>query len=176
MQLRTPSILTTLASSCVTNWIPLGQGIVWLCYQILSRFPKGSGHETNVALHDTIVNYYTLDFKVLCSNFIGASLSKPHTSTTTLCTCMCTLVWMLVAIYLKWGHLNFNITKIELGVWSLKARVQRRLPRVEMTEVEVEAHMATYSLFATDHRRRLPEGSTSSITMVVEVASGKGHA
>jgi len=32
-------------------------------------------------------------------------------------------------------------------------RVQRRLPGVETTEVEV--HMATYSLFATDHRRQV---------------------
>ena len=31
------------------------------------------------------------------------------------------------------------------------ARVQRRLPGVETTEVE--AHMASYSLFATDHQR-----------------------
>ena len=30
------------------------------------------------------------------------------------------------------------------------ARVQRRLPGIEMTEVE--AHMASYSLFATDHQ------------------------
>ena len=34
----------------------------------------------------------------------------------------------------------------------MKARVQRRLTGVEMTEVEV--HMATYSLFATDLRRQ----------------------
>ena len=33
------------------------------------------------------------------------------------------------------------------------ARVQRRLPGVEMTEIEV--HMASYSLFATDHQRQV---------------------
>ena len=33
------------------------------------------------------------------------------------------------------------------------ARVQRRLPGVETTEVE--AHMASYSLFATDHQRQV---------------------
>ena len=32
------------------------------------------------------------------------------------------------------------------------ARVQRRLPGVETTEVE--AHMASYFLFATDHQRQ----------------------
>ena len=32
------------------------------------------------------------------------------------------------------------------------ARVQRRLPGVETTEVET--HMASYSLFATDHQRQ----------------------
>ena len=32
-------------------------------------------------------------------------------------------------------------------------RVQRRLPGVEMTEVET--HMASYSLFATDHQRQV---------------------
>ena len=32
------------------------------------------------------------------------------------------------------------------------ARVQHRLPGVEMTEVE--AHMASYFLFATDHQRQ----------------------
>ena len=46
--------------------------------------------------------------------------------------------------------------------------MQHRLPGVEMTEVEV--HMATYS------RRQVPTGNTNSITMVVEVASGKDHA
>ena len=35
----------------------------------------------------------------------------------------------------------------------MKAREQRRLPGVQMTEVEV--HMATFSLFATDHRRQV---------------------
>ena len=46
--------------------------------------------------------------------------------------------------------------------------MQRRLPGVEMTEVEV--HMATYS------RRQVAHRHTNSITTVVEVASGKGHA
>ena len=69
---------------------------------------------------------------------------------------------------------KFNITKIKLGVWSLKARVQRRLPEVEMTEVE--AHMATYSCLLQIIDGRLPTGSINSITTVVEVASGKGHA
>ena len=49
-------------------------------------------------------------------------------------------------------------------------REQRRLPGVQMTEVEV--HMATYSLFATDHRRQV----THRHTTVAVVASGKGHA
>ena len=35
--------------------------------------------------------------------------------------------------------------------WWVIARVQRRLPGVETTEVE--AHMATYCLFATNHER-----------------------
>ena len=39
------------------------------------------------------------------------------------------------------------------------ARVQRRLPGVETTEVE--AHMASYSLFATIINGRLPTGSTN---------------
>jgi len=38
--------------------------------------------------------------------------------------------------------------------WRAIARVQHRLPGVETTKVEV--YMATYSLFATDHRHRLP--------------------
>ena len=48
-------------------------------------------------------------------------------------------------------YIEINITKIELSGWSLKARVECRLPGVETTEVKV--HMATYSLFATDYRR-----------------------
>ena len=53
--------------------------------------------------------------------------------------------------------------------------MQRRLLGVEMTEVEI--HMATYSLFTTDHRRRFLTGSTNLIKTVVEVASGiKRHA
>ena len=51
--------------------------------------------------------------------------------------------------------------------------MQRQLPGVETTEVE--EHMATYSLFATDHRRKLLTGSTYSIKTVVEVASGKAN-
>ena len=46
----------------------------------------------------------------------------------------------------------FNITEIEI-VAIASLRVQRRLPGVEMTEVE--AHMASYSLFATDHQRQV---------------------
>ena len=46
----------------------------------------------------------------------------------------------------------FNITEIEL-VAIASLRVQRRLPGVEMTEVE--PHMAFYSLFATDHQRQV---------------------
>ena len=41
--------------------------------------------------------------------------------------------------------------KIELGVWSLKATVQRRLPGIEMNEVEV--HMATHSRRQVAHRQ-----------------------
>jgi len=36
---------------------------------------------------------------------------------------------------------------------GLIARVQRRLPGVETTQVE--AHMATYCLFATNHQRQV---------------------
>ena len=44
------------------------------------------------------------------------------------------------------------------------ARVQRRLPGVETTEVE--AHIATYCLFAINHRRQL--AYRHSITTVVK--------
>ena len=48
---------------------------------------------------------------------------------------------------------------------GLLPRVQRRLPGVEATEVE--AHMATYCLFATNHQRQLAySDSTISITTV----------
>ena len=55
------------------------------------------------------------------------------------------------------------------------ARVKCRLPRAEMTEVEV--HLGTYSLFATDHRQQVAhrEYWQISIMMVVEVASDKGQ-
>ena len=56
-------------------------------------------------------------------------------------------------------HLNFNITMImhlegdhELKLRTI-ARVQRRLPGVETTEVE--GHMATYCLFSTNHQRQV---------------------
>ena len=48
------------------------------------------------------------------------------------------------------------------------------LPGVETTKVEV--HMATYLLFATDHRYRLLTGCANSIKTVAEVASGKSNA
>jgi len=50
--------------------------------------------------------------------------------------------------------------------------VQRSLPGVEMTEVEV--HMATSCLLQIIDGR-LPTGSTNPITTVVEIASGEGH-
>ena len=51
--------------------------------------------------------------------------------------------------------------------------MQRRLPGVGTTEVEV--HMASYSLFATRSSMvGCPQAVQISITMVVEVASGKG--
>ena len=54
------------------------------------------------------------------------------------------------------------------------ARVQRR-----SGETEVEARMATYSLFvcaATDHERQAAHGRYKFRSAVVEVASGKNHA
>ena len=60
---------------------------------------------------------------------------------------------------------------------GLIARVQRRLPGVETTEVE--AHMATYCLFATNHQRQVaPQAVQISITTVVKWSrhDGKGHA
>ena len=64
--------------------------------------------------------------------------------------------------------MNFNITKIELCVLSLKARLLRVQRGVEMTEV----HKATYSRQQIAHTT----GSTNSFTTVVEVASVKSHA
>ena len=49
--------------------------------------------------------------------------------------------------------------------------MQRQLPGVEMTEVEV--HMATYSLFATDHRRQVAH---KQYKFDHDGGSGKGHA
>ena len=66
--------------------------------------------------------------------------------------------------------MNFNITKIELRVLSLIAKLLRVQHGVEMTEVKV--HMATYSQRQVAHTT----GNTNSIMTVVEVASGKGHA
>ena len=61
-------------------------------------------------------------------------------------------------------------TRVSVGEY----RVQRRLPGVETTEVEV--HMATYCLFATrSSTAGCPQAVQISITTVVEVASGKGH-
>ena len=51
-------------------------------------------------------------------------------------------------------------------------RVERWLIGVEKTEVQ--AHMATYSLFYSMAGCR--QAVQSLITMVVEVVSGKGHA
>ena len=60
---------------------------------------------------------------------------------------------------------------------GLIARVQRRLPGVETTQVE--AHMATYCLFATNHQRQVAHRQYNiSITTVVKWSrhDGKGHA
>ena len=59
--------------------------------------------------------------------------------------CVCLLVCLFAC--LRPYTVNFNTTKIEPG--SAIAKVQCQLPGDEATEVE--AHMATYSSFATDH-------------------------
>ena len=102
---------------------------------------------------------------------IGASLSEPHTNGTALQdACVC----LRVAIYRKF-QLSERITKdryiSNLHTCSID-RVERRLPGVEKTEVQ--AHMATYSLFYSTAGCR--QAVQSSITTVVEIVSGKGHA
>ena len=79
-------------------------------------------------------------------NVIGASLSEPHTSVTSLRTRVC--IYACLDRPLTEMSAYFNITEIELVAI---ARVQGQLPGVAMTEVE--ARMATYSLFAIDHQR-----------------------
>jgi len=56
--------------------------------------------------------------------------------------------------------------------------VHRWLPGSELRRLNVEVHMPTYSLFATDRSSTAgyQQAVQSSITTVVEVASGKGHA
>ena len=56
------------------------------------------------------------------------------------------------------------------------ARVQRQLPGVETTEVE--AHMVTYSLFATDHQRQAAHRQYKfrSLRFEWSLQDGKGHA
>ena len=99
---------------------------------------------------------------------IGASLSEPHTSMTSLRTCMSCLDRPLT-INFKWARLNFNITKIEpmhsVGDREgLLPECSIGLPGVEMTEVE--AHMANYSLFINS--RGCPQAVQILITMVIE--------
>jgi len=59
---------------------------------------------------------------------------------------------------------------------GLIARVQRRLPEVEMTQVE--AHMATYCLFATNQRQvaHRQYKFRSRRWLSGRVKDGKGHA
>ena len=56
----------------------------------------------------------------LCINLvIGASLSEPHTSVTALRMCVCVCMSVCLRPYtenFKRARLNFNITKMELGV------------------------------------------------------------
>ena len=61
------------------------------------------------------------DIHIVCVRLVGASLSEPHTSVTALRTCVCMYVCMSVCLRpytenFKRACLNFNITKIELGV------------------------------------------------------------
>ena len=80
---------------------------------------------------------------LVADNVIGASLSDPQTSVAALHTWVC----MSAAIYQNLvSTFKFLILRRPSSGVSAKpegARVQRRLPGVEMTEVEV--HMATYS-------------------------------
>jgi len=59
---------------------------------------------------------------------------------------------------------------------GLLPRVQRRLPGVEATEVE--AHMVTYCLFATNHQRQLAyrQYNFDYDGEAVARQDGKGHA
>ena len=38
---------------------------------------------------------------------------------------------------------------------SVETRVHRQLPGSELRQLNVEVHMPTYSLFATDHRQQV---------------------
>ena len=104
-------------------------------------------------------------FKFLGRSWASPTLAWLHCSRACVCmtalrTCVCMYVCMFVC-----GHIPKILIELGVrcvvcgvwcvvcGVWSLNARVQRSLPGVEMTEVEV--HMATYSLFATDYRRQV---------------------
>ena len=95
-----------------------------------------------------------------CQWYVWASLSEPHTSVTALrmCVCMyaCLLAWTDHLPEILNKHLYILILrKLSSCTWRVIvksiARVQRRLPVVETTEVE--AHMATYCLFATNQRQ-----------------------
>ena len=57
---------------------------------------------------------------------------------------------------------------------GLLSECSASLPGVEMTEIE--AHMATYSLFATDHRWQVAHRQYRFNHDSGGVASGKGHA
>ena len=98
---------------------------------------------------------------------IGASLSEPHTSVTSLGMRVCIYAWTdhLPKILNKCIYsLSLQLTvhsilqRLSLCTWWVIvkgsiARVQCWLPGVETTEVE--AYMTTYCLFATNHQWQL---------------------
>ena len=70
---------------------------------------------------------------------------------------VCLLAWTDHLLKILNKHVLIIITKIELmqlvgEACRAIARVQPQLPGVE---TDVEAHMATYSLFSTNHQRQV---------------------
>ena len=71
----------------------------------------------------------------MVGNFIGASMSEPHTSGSAMCTCVYTYVlvcWRLYTVNYKWAHSNISLRSIlhTCNMWDLPAECKKT------TEVE----------------------------------------
>ena len=160
----TPIFLPWYFNGCVCWWVEAPENFT--CWHFNNfQFIGSCFSKSFNCIHTLSHRLHNHNYRMKKSVLLGRAWASPtlvwlHSA----CACVCMYVCMYVCLQpytknFKWAHLNFNITKINLGVCSV---------------VYLEMRYTPCLLQIVDGR--LPTGNTNSITMMVEVASGNIHA